>query len=313
LNQAKIGKWIAHPADRWNAARALAAPFLLFAPFVTDCFASYELVYAAITFVLIGDTNYLLHLHIHRPLSRKRAVNLTFDLCMGAVTGMSSSNWRIQHLYGHHRGFDLPYRGGRAIRENYSAVRAVSFSAMSMWETFYSPIAEAFRKGILGRIDVPISYRWAFCEQILLLLFVAGLTAWQPHLALAYLLPWYLLTHFITRYVDYLNHYGCDEASDDPHERANNSLSWWFNFTTHNFGYHTAHHIRPGAHWTELPAIHRTIADQIPAPASQALQLVVGSDALSFLQIGLRPDVADGGRYPENRPMPPLPVRHRGR
>src|SRR5260370_223457 len=76
LNQAKTAKWIAHPADRWNAARALAAPFLLFAPFVTDFFAGYEIIYAAVTFVLIGDTNYLLHLHIHRPLSRKPALNL---------------------------------------------------------------------------------------------------------------------------------------------------------------------------------------------------------------------------------------------
>jgi fatty acid desaturase len=64
--------------------------------------------------------------------------------------------------------------------------------------------------------------------------------------------------------VDYLNHYGCDERSDNPFEHANNSLAWWFNYTTHNFGYHTAHHMRPGAHWTELPAIHQTIADRIP-------------------------------------------------
>jgi fatty acid desaturase len=90
------------------------------------------------------------------------------------------------------------------------------------------------------------------------------LAAWQPRVALIYLLPWYLVTHFVTRYVDYLNHYGCDETSDDPYVRANNSLSWWFNYSTHNFGYHTAHHIRPGAHWTELPAIHRAIADKIP-------------------------------------------------
>ena len=64
--------------------------------------------------------------------------------------------------------------------------------------------------------------------------------------------------------MDYLNHYGCDESSKNPFERANNSLAWWFNYKTHNFGYHTAHHMRPGAHWTELPDIHRTIADRIP-------------------------------------------------
>lgn len=262
--RSRRGKWIAHPADWPNVARALAAPFLLFAPFVVDLFAGYEVVYAVVTFLLIGKTNYLLHLHIHRPFSRKPMLNLVLDLSMGAVTGMVSSNWRIQHLYGHHRGIDLPYRGDRGILENYSSSRAIFFSAVSLWETFHAPIIESFQKGLLNDIKTPIRYRWAFCEQMLLLLFVAVLLGWQPRLVLIYLLPWYLVTHFVTRYVDYLNHYGCDESSENPHLRANNSLSWWFNLTTHNFGYHTAHHIRPGAHWTELPAIHRAIADKIP-------------------------------------------------
>jgi fatty acid desaturase len=259
------GRWICHPADRWNAVRALLAPVLLFAPFVVNWFAGYEIIYAVVIFLLIGKTNYLLHLHIHRPFSKKTVLNLLFDLSMGAVTGMTASNWRIQHRYGHHRGIDLPYRGERnAYLENYSTMRAVSYSAISLVETFYSPIIESFNKGIRDNVKTPISYRSAFFEQMLLLAFVAMLAVWQPRLVLIYLLPWYFVTQFVTRYVDYLNHYGCDEASADPYERANNSLSWWFNFTTHNFGYHTAHHIRPGAHWTELPEIHKTIADRIP-------------------------------------------------
>lgn len=260
----QAGRWVAHPADRLNAARALLAPLLLFAPFAIDVLQGYAIPYAIVAFVLIGDTNYLLHLHIHRPFARNPVLNLLFDLCMGAVTGMTASNWRIQHLYGHHRGIDLPYRGARRIREDYSAARALSCSVMSMWETFYSPLAESFRKGVLDDVRVPISHRWAFCEQMLLILLLAALTLAQPRLVLIYLLPWYLLTHFVTRYVDYLNHYGCDEGSDNPYVRANNSLSRWFNLATHNFGYHTAHHIRPGAHWTDLPAIHSGIADRIP-------------------------------------------------
>jgi fatty acid desaturase len=257
--------WIAHPADRLNVAIALAAPFLLFAPYFVDIFKGHEIIYAVVLFIFIGKANYLLHLHIHRPFSRNRYFNLLLDLSLDIVTGMTSSNWRIQHLYGHHRGIDLPYRGKRAWQmEQYSTLRAISYSTVSLWGTFYAPIVESFHKGILANLKLPTNYRWAFCEQVLLLMFVAGLLFWQPWLTLTYLLPWYFVTHFITRYVDYLNHYGCNEASTNPYVRANNSLSWWFNVTTQNFGYHTAHHIRPGAHWTELPEIHRKIADQIP-------------------------------------------------
>jgi fatty acid desaturase len=73
-----------------------------------------------------------------------------------------------------------------------------------------------------------------------------------------------VLTFFISRYVDYLNHYGCNDRDANPFERANNSLHRSFNSSTHNFGYHTAHHLRPSAHWTELPAIHEQIAHHIP-------------------------------------------------
>jgi fatty acid desaturase len=261
----QTGRWISHPADRINAVRALVAPVVLFAPFVVNWFAGYEIVYAIVTFMAIGETNYLLHLHIHRPFGRNPRLNILFDLSMASVTGVTASNWRIHHLYGHHRGFDLPYRGDRtADLESYSTMRAISYSAVTMLESFRSPIVESFHKGILDNIKTPISYRWAFFEQILLLTFVALLSVWLPRLVLTYLLPLYCVTQFITRYVDYLNHYGCDEGSANPYARANNSLSWWFNFTTHNFGYHTAHHIRPGAHWTELPGIHKTIADKIP-------------------------------------------------
>jgi fatty acid desaturase len=261
----KTGIWISHPADRWNAVRALAAPVLLFAPFMVDWYAGYEALYAVLIFMMIGKTNYLLHLHIHRPFSRNRVLNMVFDLSMGAVTGMTASNWRIQHLYGHHRGIDMPYRGERSGHlQDYSMMRAISYSAISLVETFYAPIVESFNKGILQNVKSPISYRWAFVEQMLLIAFISGLAAWQPRLVLIYLLPWYAVTQFVTRYVDYLNHYGCDEGSANPYVRANNSLSWWFNFTTHNFGYHTAHHLRPGAHWTELPELHKKIADKIP-------------------------------------------------
>lgn len=261
-----MSTWIIHPADRPNALWALAAPPILFAPFFFDSLAAHAALYGiAIFFFLIGKTNYLLHLHIHHPFSRNDTLNLLLDLSMGSVTAMTSSNWRVQHLYGHHRGIDLSYRGDHRWQlEKYSPLRAFSFSIATLWPTFFAPIRESFRKGILANIKAPISYRWAFFEQFLLIVFVGGLAVWQPWLVLSYLLPWYLVTYFLTRYVDYLNHYDCDEKGANRFAAANNCVSRSFNSDTHNFGYHMAHHLRPGAHWTTLPDIHAAIADQIP-------------------------------------------------
>lgn len=255
---------IRHPADIANVARAVAAPVIFFMPFGVGFPDGYEIISVVIIYMLVGKTNYILHLHIHRPFSNYRAVNLFLDCCMGAVTGMTASNWRIQHLYGHHRGNDA-FRGDVSWEvEMYSPWRALSYCFRTIWPTFWKPYAEAFRKGMVGNTTQPISYRWAFAEQTLLLSLVAMCVVINPSIALLYAIPMYIVTYLISRYVDYLNHYGCDEASPNTFEHANNSLNRPFNRLCNNFGYHTAHHLRPGAHWTELPHIHNQISDKIP-------------------------------------------------
>ncbi|HKC04229.1 MAG TPA: fatty acid desaturase [Sphingomicrobium sp.] len=256
---------IANSADRLNVARGLAAPIILFIPFWHGFSGGQLAVVFIVTFALIGETNYILHLHVHRPFATRAWLNLLLDLGMGAATGMTASNWRIQHRYGHHRGIDLPFRASHAWEmERYSPLRALSFTTRSILPTFWRPIVEAFRKGVLRNEREPINYRWAFVEQMLLIMMVAALLAWKPLLVLGFLLPWYVLTAMISRYVDYLNHYGCDERSSSPFDWANNCLNRTFNRGCCNFGYHTAHHYDPSAHWTELPGIHRRIADSIP-------------------------------------------------
>ena len=256
---------IAHPADRLNAVRGLLAPIVLLSPFWYDFPSGFTWLAAIVIFSLIGKTNYILHLHVHRPFSGKNWLNVVLDLSMGFTTGMTASNWRIQHQYGHHRGLDVPFRESRTWETaRYSALGALSFCARSIWPTFWHPYLVAFRKGVVRKVDTPINYRWAFIEQSCFILFVLALFVWFPSLVLTFLLPWYALIYFISRYVDYLNHYGCDEHSENPYERANNSLSPTFNKSCNNFGYHTAHHLKPSAHWTELPNIHAAIADRIP-------------------------------------------------
>jgi fatty acid desaturase len=259
------GAFVIHPADRLNVTRALLAPLIFFSPFLISVALPYQILIVALILAMICDTNYILHLQIHRPFSRIKSLNLLLEFCLGAVTGMTSSNWRIQHLYGHHFGVDYAYRIETAQElRKYSTRGAISFSARSIWPTMTGPFVEAYRKGILNNITSPINYRWAFCEQILLVVFVFVLMMLNMQIVLVYVIPWYLLNCFISRYIDYLNHYGCDEQSADIFSRANNSLSGWFNYTTNNFGFHTAHHLRPGAHWTELPDIHQKVADKIP-------------------------------------------------
>ncbi len=259
------GAILAHPADLFVFWRGLLAPLVLFAPFFSETLRAHIVLYAIALLFLIGNTNYILHLHVHRPFSRLRGVNLLLDLAMGAATGMVASNWRIQHLQGHHGGQERQYRTARGeeLLKKFTILNSLVYGIITVWPTFGPPIADAWRKARAGVIS-PIDYRWAFLEQVLLIALFAALVHANAPLAFFYLLPWWGLNFFMTRYVDFLNHFGCDETSGDRLLCANNSLSPAYNFMTNNFGYHTAHHCRPSAHWTELPKIHLAIVDRIP-------------------------------------------------
>ena len=52
--------------------------------------------------------------------------------------------------------------------------------------------------------------------------------------------------------------------TDDHAEASYNITHKWYNILTGNLGYHTAHHLRGGLHWSKLPEFHKTIEDTIP-------------------------------------------------
>ncbi|MCX7898648.1 MAG: fatty acid desaturase [Methylocystis sp.] len=256
---------LSHPADLFIFWRGLISPFVLYAPFFSAYLREHIVIYAVALLFLIGNTNYVLHLHIHRPFCIARWMNIALDLIMGSASGMTASNWRIQHVEGHH-GFDEAlYRTawGEALLKKFTLFNSIAYSVITVWPTFWPPIVVAFQRARAG-VKTPIDYRWAFVEQILLIFLFAGLVYANAALAIFYVLPWWWLNFLMTRYVDFLNHFGCDEKSGNRLLCANNTLSPVYNYLTNNFGYHTAHHCKPSAHWTELPDIHAAIADRIP-------------------------------------------------
>jgi fatty acid desaturase len=186
---------------------------------------------------------------------------------MGIVTGMVASNWKIQHKYGHHKlgqritnyqsRWDFSKKGEMS---KYKISSAIWYSIRTSFPVFYLPLFEAYKKGIVNNVKKPINYRYAFIEQSVFIIFVLTLFLVNPKITLFYLIPWYFLVYFITRYTDYLNHFS---RGDGKFDSSNNSLRYWYNKLGCNFGYHSAHHYKPGAHWSQLPQIHEEIKHKL--------------------------------------------------
>jgi len=54
-------------------------------------------------------------------------------------------------------------------------------------------------------------------------------------------------------------------STENEFEASRNNLNRFYNITTGNLGYHTAHHHKQGVHWSLLPGLHEKIKDKISA------------------------------------------------
>ena len=252
-------RFLVRPEDRLNLIRAALSVPILLLPAATGLPAGGAgFAYGVAVWFLLSDTNFLLHQHVHRPLTLSPAVNRGLDWLLSAATGMSAYNWRQQHVLRHHRGDDS---WGKAFEWEFrrpTLIGAVSYGLRGVPIVFARPLWEAFVRGVLRNDREPVRFRAAFVEQACVAAFAGTLIAREP----AFYGPYYFLVLFFTRVADYETHAGCDESA---YGFANNTLSAAYNRVRNNFGYHTAHHLFPDAHWSELPTRHAAIADRVPA------------------------------------------------
>lgn len=261
-----------YKCDRVNLVRGLTAPFIFLSPYVFGFYPGYEILTTLLLWSLLSDINHVLHLHVHCPFTTSKSLNRLLDIFMGFTSGMTASVWRIQHVYGHHKHYATTNKnrskkskwepGAEWETKRYTILGALSYSAWTIVPVFYHALVESIKKGVFQNMKHPVDYRYAFFEQVLIIFSIAMLYLVAPTITLFYLLPWYFLVQFVSRYTDYLNHVGCGHGF---YNASNNTLNHWYNKLGNNFGYHSAHHFNPSAHWSTLPDIHNKIREKIPA------------------------------------------------
>ena len=220
------------------------------------------------------------HHHNHAPTFHQRPLNEMLDLIMGLQSGITAYAWTLHHNIGHHGNFleQNPGSGKRPV--DASAWTRPDGACMNRWEYVWTnrlkmhaecmQVAKKAKR--IGRLYARFRYlSWVV---------TAGLVAlfgWQA-VVIFVLLPqvMVLLTFEAT------NDHHSGLYTDEMMEASRNITSRLYNITRFNLGYHTAHHLKAGVHWSRLPALHAELAPAIP------VVLIDDADgALSGLLMGI--------------------------
>jgi fatty acid desaturase len=147
-------------------------------------------------------------------------------------------------------------RGGRTPRGGKKAFLRYS---VEVWLTSYARAFQVGMRSLKKHSDEFQIFLWMMGIHLLLLAFFMY---WNFINAMIVFVVPPAISLFSTCWSTYSHHVGLD--TKNPYEASNNVINKWYNFFTGNLGYHTAHHIREGLHWSKLPAFHEEIARLIP-------------------------------------------------
>lgn len=244
-----------HRADRWTVAytaMVLAVQLALFF-LVGDRWLQVLLV------VLIQPVQAVAiacnHYQHHRPVFRRRLPNRLYELVLFWQTGMPPYLITLHHNLGHHRHYLDPEHDTLRWQRGDGAMRSLG---ECLWHNTLGHLTWTVR---IGR-RFPRIYRRLKWMTLAGCLPLAALAWIDPAATLiVFLLPMTAALANVAR-LGYQQHAGLDLGEHLTASR--NVESRLYNLLTFNSGYHTAHHLRPGVHWSDLPALHREIRAGIP-------------------------------------------------
>lgn len=198
------------------------------------------------------------HHHQHVNTFVHPALNRLLEIVYGLQTGITSNAWVLHHSLGHHVHYlDQTKDESRWQRDDGTTMSELSYSLV-VAATAYP---RAWEVG--GRY--PKQRRVFLWMGVLTLAIVAALVAAKPLAGLfVFVLPM-VISLVLTAWATYAHHAGRSTASHFV--ASNNIVHRGYNVLTGNLGYHTAHHYKPGVHWSRLPELHAAIAHRIPSDA----------------------------------------------
>jgi beta-carotene hydroxylase len=195
------------------------------------------------------------HNHQHLPMWKNKTMNILTDNWLTAFYGFPVFAWIPTHNSNHHVHINKEpdYTRTYQVTEKNNLLTLVTYPSLSgmkqqkaVWGYMKSLYTENRRKFWFHLLQV---------FSLVAFIGVALLLDWRK--AIWYVIIPQQVSLFAVLVFNYVQHIHADEESPINHSR--NFTGWGLNFTLPNNGYHTAHHISPGIHWSKLAEKHKEI------------------------------------------------------
>ncbi|MCG8462015.1 MAG: fatty acid desaturase [Holophagales bacterium] len=195
------------------------------------------------------------HYQHHKNVFTVGALNRAYEVVLFLQTGTPPYLITLHHNLGHH----LHYLGGD---EDTLAWKRNDGTPLSKVRVLFQNTAGHVTWTIkIGR-KYPKVYRKLKTMLPISCLPLAAMLWLDPvRSVIIFLVPMLLQVINVAR-LGYDQHSGLE--THDHLAASRNVESRLFNLVTFNSGYHTAHHMKPGLHWSRLPKYHRHVRDRIP-------------------------------------------------
>jgi fatty acid desaturase len=252
------GTLLKYKADRGPVAYVMAVMILRLAlwALATPLVCAISVLPLALLGMFIAPIN---HHHQHVNSFRAAWRNRLYELLLAPQCGIGPYGWVLHHNLGHHRNYLSQPPGEHPDESHWTRADGTQMGRFeySVHLLLHHQV-DIFRVGLRHP-----RYLRSYLLMKLPLWGLLGAGLWLRPLetVLVFLLPSFI-TLFHTIWATYEHHAGCPGSSHlDASRNRDNRL---YNVLTGNLGFHTAHHKRPGLHWSLLPQLHEQIRGQIP-------------------------------------------------
>lgn len=252
------GTILKYKADRGPVAFVVAVFVLrlVVLAIATPLFCVFSAVPLAVLGMFIAPIN---HHHQHVNTFRAPWLNRLYDLVLAVQSGVGPYNWVLHHNLGHHQNYLNQPPHARPDESRWTRADGTQMGRLE-----YTIRLLTFHQIDIVRIGLrhPRTFRHLLWMKLPLWGALGALLWFRPLETLfVFLLPSFVaLCH--TVWATYEHHAGC--PGSDHLDASRNRDNRIYNALTGNLGLHTAHHKRPGLHWSLLPELHERIRHEIP-------------------------------------------------